>query len=113
MALVRAAPARSSERISKRMGLSCYQAGWGRPDTQHNKKYDSIASVGFVVALDLEADETVGISTNDFAVCAIHDYGLVRVDRRLGVALLLGVLLRGAGLRDRRDCHESGKGDGG
>jgi hypothetical protein len=64
----------------------------------------SVASVGFVVTPDFEADETVGISANDFA---IHDYGLARIDRRLRVVLL------GVGLRKRRGCHDSGEGDGG
>jgi hypothetical protein len=87
-----------------RLGRIC-----GTPAPRHphivlaGSNRDSVASVGFVVTPDFEADKTVGISANDFA---IHDHGLARINRRLRVVL-------GVGLRKRRGGHENGEGDGG
>jgi hypothetical protein len=64
-----------------------------------------LTSVVLIVAPDLKADVAIGIGADYSAVLDDH---VVQVSRSLGVRVLLR-----AGLRDRRGCHESGKGDGG
>jgi hypothetical protein len=69
-----------------------------------SKNDDSFVQPPLAVAPDVEADVPIGIGAEHIAVL---DDRVVRVGQGLGV-----VLVR-VGLRDRRGCRESGKGDGG